>query len=117
MSGSIKWFEYVTDSGDNFALRRDESLTEEVNGTGSDYTPSSTAVYAIPSNVKPRYALYIDGSGLVSRKVTVMTAAKMSSLPATISDGGLTLGLSTSAGERITRPVSVDTGLVDGDNT
>lgn len=119
MAGSNKWFVYTADNTWKFACFRDESNTEAVNGTDSDYTPASPEVYGIPLNLKPRYVVYRDGSGLVTRKVTVMTLAAFAAPPATITDSvsGLTLGLAYKRGERLSIPYPGDTGLIDGDAT
>ena len=56
MAGSIKWFVYTTDSGQDFALKADESNLEAVNGSVQDMPGTATTTFALPRNVKPRKA-------------------------------------------------------------
>jgi len=123
MSGSIKWFEYETDGGDTFAIKMDESNGEAVSNT--DYSSTSTAVYALPRNVIPRTARYTSDDNAYQRTIPVTTAGTSSGdLPATISvqvagsATAVTLTLASFTGERFNAiPKAADTGLVDGDAT
>ncbi len=123
MAGSIKWFEYTTDDGDAFAIKMDESNGEAVGN--ADYTALSTAVFALPRNVKARMARYVSADTLYTRLIPVTdAAASAGTLPATItaevsgSATPVTLTLATFIGERFTAlPRAEDTGLLDGDAT
>jgi len=122
MAGSVKWFEYSTQSGDTFAVLMDESNGEAVGNP--DYTPTSTATYALPRNVRPRHAIYRSADGNSQRKIIVSdNAANAGTLPATIdfndgNGGTVTCSLSQFVGEEY-RPIpsAEDTGLTDGDAT
>lgn len=123
MAGSIKWFEYETDGGDTFAIKMDESNGEAVGNT--DYSATSTAVFALPRNVIPRTARYTSADNAYARTIPVTTAGTTTSdLPATISaevSGSatpVTLSLASFTGERFNAiPKAADTGLTDGDDT
>lgn len=127
MAGSIKWHVYVDDSAQSWAYKADESNLESVvtaaggtAGTG-DYGGASTAIYALPRNLKPRSALFRNASGSVSRRIVIPTAA----LYALLASGqnyvdpvsGETLVFVSKRGEELTVPFAVDTGLTDGDAT
>lgn len=123
MAGSIKWFEYTTDSGATFAISMDESNGEAVGN--ADYTTSSTVTFKLPSNVKKRYARYTSDDGLHQRVVPVgSNTANVNTLPESftaqavgIADGVL-VRLREYVGERISMiPQAADTGLNDGDLT
>ena len=114
MSGSIRWFPYETDAGDDFAIKADESNTEAVNsGVG---TPSS--LFALPRNVKPRHGIYRSADGLTSRKVYFVSQDNYNSVTvgSTITVNGITLFLTRKVGEVISAAQTIDTGLTDGDN-
>lgn len=118
MAGSLKFFKYVADDGTNFAVARDESNVEAVNtGVGIIVTPAEK--YKLPSNVKPRTAVYTSLDSRIRREITVMTPAIFAALDATtpITDqtSGQTLRLKFKKGEQITLPNLADTALNDGD--
>ena len=124
MAGSNKWFVYTTDDGTDFAIKLDESNTEEVNGATQDYVAAVAIKYSLPKNVVPRAAYYgsADGNRII----------KCVGLTRTIYDGiltnktsindplsaGATLGLVRIRPEVIRNlPFAQDTGLNDGDAT
>lgn len=119
MAGSLKWFVYTTDPGDDFAIYRDESNTEAVNAGTQDQPDTPTVTYALPRNVVPRYARFVSADGLVSRNVICLTQTIFDALAAgsTFTDPVSTkvLELSLKVGERIRIPKGKDTGLTDGD--
>lgn len=123
MAGSIKWFEYTTDSGATFAISMDESNGEAVGN--ADYTESSTVTFKLPSNVKKRYARYGSADGNTIRTIPISSPSEnVTTLPQTItaqiagSATGVVLALREYVGERIAMiPQAADTGLDDGDST
>lgn len=124
MAGSKKYFVYTTDEGDDFALLADESNTEAVNGGTQDYADGVAITYELPRNIKPRRAIYANANK--TRKVTcyALTSAIYTGIPAgapTITDpiaGTGTLSLVSLIPESMKRlPISIDTGLNDGDAT
>jgi hypothetical protein len=121
VAGSNKWFVYTADDGSDFALFRDESNMEAVNGGTQDYVPATAVVYALPRNVTPRRCNFSNSAGTVRRSVVALTQAIYNGiLPnATLTDvvSGETLTLSSKDGERIKLPKAADTGLTDGDAT
>lgn len=118
MAGSIKFFRYVADDGTTWAAQRDESNVETVNaGVDGIITPAQK--YKIPSNLKPRTAVYTDVTGRIRREIIVLTPAIFAALDATtpITDqvSGEALRLKFTKGERVTLPSLQDTALNDGD--
>lgn len=118
MAGSIRFFKYTADDGSTWAAQRDESNVEAVNsGVGIVITPAEK--YKIPSNLKPRAAVYVDLTGRIRREIIVLTPAVFAALDATtpITDqvSGETLRLKYTKGERVTLPSLSDTALNDGD--
>lgn len=122
MAGSLKWFLYTADSGVQYAVYRDESNLEAVNGAVGDYPDTGSTVTAgLPSNIKPRVASYGSANGLVRRTIICLTAAVFNALApgATITDAssGLTLTLISKTGEKVRLPKGQDTGQTDTDAT
>lgn len=124
MAGSIKYFVYTDDAGEDWALRRDESNVEAVNGAASGDYPNtgSTVRYELPRNVRPRTATYVSADGTVRRKVVVLTAARYATLATdapsfTDQVSNVTVSLKLQDGERVSLPFGADTGLNDGDAT
>lgn len=118
MAGSMKFWTYTADDGELFAAYRDESNIEAAN-TGGTILISTAVTYKIPSNLRPRYAVFISNDGRIRRNVTILNPTAYAALTAssTIVDqvSGETLRLKFKEGERITLPTLQDTGLNDGD--
>lgn len=123
MVGSKKWFKYTTKNGGGveFAIFLDESVTEDLNGTDSDYGSSDTIVFAVPSNITPRRAYFSNSDGTRTIRVTVLTQETFDALvPSdTIADpiGSGNLNLIRKNDEKIRLPRAADTGQQDGDAT
>lgn len=122
MAGSVKWFVYTTDSGDDFAAKLDESNTEEVNGGTQDFPAVPPTQYALPRNVEPRKAIYRSADGTVTRAIVCLTSAIFAGVDTgkpSFEDpvSGLTVFLRRKVGEVVSLPFGVDTGLIDGDAT
>lgn len=121
MAGSLKWFVYTTDAGDDFAIYRDESNIEALNAGTQDYVAATTAEYSLPGNVKPRVITYANPAGTIRRDVVALTATIFNGVipGATITDGvsGQTLTFVRKKGEVVRIPFAFDTGLDDGDAT
>lgn len=120
MPGSLKYLVYTTDEingGQSFALKRDESNIEAVNGSEGDYTGDPVLLYELPRNIKPRKANYASAT----RRTSIVILAPDIEPPATIADpvvsGGGTMNLISVTGEYLRRPVGSDTGQTDGDAT
>lgn len=126
MAGSIKWFVYTDDAGNDYAIKLDESNTEAVNGATGDFTPSITVRAGVPSNVKVRELFY---SNLQRTRTircvaltpqiygTIVGGQTVQTIPDPISPLDVTLFLTRANGERRTIPFGQDTGLTDGDDT
>jgi len=125
MAGSIKWFVYTTDAGDDFAIKLDESNTEAVNGSTQDFTAGLALVNALPRNIKPREIFYTNTTRTRRIRCVALTQAiytgaitgGVNSITDPIAGGSAQLGLIAARGEQITLPVPFDTGLDDGDAT
>jgi len=114
MAGSLKWFTYTTDAGDSFGVFADES-NAELAGTGVDLGGQTSALYALPRNVQPRYARYQDASGTVVRKALICTQGGTPTTPIIDPSSGLSLNLVAIVGEKARILTGVDTGIIDGD--
>lgn len=124
MAGSIKWFVYTDDAGEDWAIKRDESNTEAVNGGTQDLVDGASVPYSVPRNITPRYVVYSNAERTRSIKVTVLTPTLMTGIinggTNTITDpiaGTGNLGLVSIVGEKRNFPIPLDTGLNDGDAT
>ena len=121
MVGSMKWFVYTTDAGDDFGIFRDESNVEAVNGGTQDYPNAGAIVYAVPNNLKPRLVTYESNDGSVRRDIVALTQTIYNGIAAgaTMTDQatGLTLTFVRKKGEVVRIPRGIDTGITDGDNT
>lgn len=124
MSGSVKWFVYTTDSGQDFGIKLDESNTEAVNAGTQDYADGVTIPFALPRNIKPREVFYTNAARTRTIRCVCLTQTVYNGVIAggvpTITDpiaGTGTLGLIRGRGEQVQLPVPLDTGLNDGDAT
>lgn len=117
MAGSLRAFTYTADDGTTWALLRDESNVEAVNGAGNNLTAG--VKYKAPSNLRVRTATYANASGTIRRVVPVLTSATFGGLTGsnTLVDqvSGETLQLRFTQGERVSLLPLTDTGLNDGD--
>jgi len=115
MSGSIRWFNYTTDGGVVYSLQADRSNVGAVNPSGAG-TPGTLSVAAVPRNIKPRYALFADVTGLIRRKVPLLTPADVAALVPTLSfvpqGETATVALTYIVGETTRFPKLADTGRV-----
>jgi len=122
MAGSLKWFLYTTDNGETYALKADESNVEAVNGGTQDFLNDTEVIFAVPRNVKPRYALYTSADETRQIKCVCLTTTIYNGVPEnvpTITDpiGGGTLTLKRIRPEIISLPFGKDTGIKDADDT
>ncbi len=121
MAGSMKWFVYTTDNNDTFALWRDESNLEAVNGATGDYPATGGPRYSIPRNIKPRVITFESVDGLYRRDIVALTPAIFNAVVpgATMVDqvSGETLRFVRKKGEILRQPVGEDTGITDADAT
>lgn len=125
MAGSLKWFIYTTDTNVQQGVFMDEDWGELLGNP--DVTLDPSGLYAIASNLEPRYALYRSTSGSRQIKAVVCDPAQTSdTLPQTIALAGGTgevsddatdnqLYLSRLVGEEFRPVIALDTGIIDGD--
>jgi hypothetical protein len=126
MAGSIKAFVYTDDTGNDFAIKLDESNTEAVNGGTQDFVDGLNLVNGLPRNVKPREVFYTNTARTrtircVPLTLTIYNAIVSGTSAQTIADpiagGSATLGLIRANGERRKLFQPADSGLDDGDAT
>lgn len=122
MAGSKKYFVYRTDNGTEFALLADESNTEAVNSLVNDYADGVSIIYELPRNLKPRKLVYANAQGTRKISCYALTPEIFAGAPIaipTIPDpiaGSGTLSLIDTVPETRKRfPISIDTGINDGD--
>lgn len=113
MSGSLRWYNYVSDGGTTYAILADKSNIAAVNPSGAG-APSTLPVAAVPRNFKPRYALFSDSTGTIRRRVPLLTPADVTALTPTSSftpqGETATVILTAIRGEKINLPKLADTG-------
>ncbi len=113
MAGSIRWYNYVTDGGVTYSIQADKTNVAATNPSGAA-APSTLAVGAVPRNIKVRYALFADTTGLIRRKVPLLTPGDVTALSAILSftpqGETATVQLTYLVGERTRLPKLADTG-------
>lgn len=126
MSGSIKYFVYTDDRGQDWAIRRDESNVEAVHGGTQDYPDGLNLVYELPRNVIPRTLVYRTADNRQTKRIPGLTPTIFAGINvgAQITEGmgptpgsGTVFFLREKIGERVRVPFGQDTGLNDGDAT
>lgn len=114
MSGSIRWYNYISDGGQTYAIQADKSNVAAVNSATGGTTPASLPTAAVPRNIKPRYALFSDTSGTIRRKVVLLTPADVAALTSTtnfVPQGETaTVTITAIRGEKASLPKLADTG-------
>lgn len=127
MAGSLKWFIYTTDTGNDFGVNMDEDWGEKV--LNPDVTTDPSGLYGLPSNLEPRVARYRASSG--TRQLAIIVCdpnTTTDTLPQTITidatngepsaiAGENVLALTSFKGEIFTPIKATDTGQIDGDAT
>lgn len=113
MAGSMSYQRYVSDNGQAYAILMDRSNALAVNASASA-TPANLPTITLPRNIKPRYAIYTDTSGLIKRKVVLLTAADVAALVAadnfTPPEETAAVTITFIKGEEIRLPKLADTG-------
>lgn len=114
MAGSIKWMIYTTDQGTKYAVKQDES-----NGTlfgFDDFTPEDVGVQVLPRGFRMRRVNLKSNTGETTRSVSAgkPTAGLYAGTDLTVSLNGIPYTVTSTTGERATRPYAIDTGLTDG---
>lgn len=113
MAGSIRWYNYETDGGVTFSLQADKTNIAAVNPSGAAQ-PGSLSVSAVPRNIKVRYALFADTTGLIRRKVPLLTPGDVAALVPGLSfvpqGETATVTLTFIGGETTKLPKLADTG-------
>lgn len=121
MAGSKRWFSYVSDTGQTWAVQLDESNTEALNGAAAA-VPAAAArpLFLQPQGTRLRRVSYISADGLrtifcVALTTAIYTAANTATptIPSPIGTG--TLAFRERIPERVKSPRWADTGQLDGD--
>lgn len=79
MTGSRRWFRYVSDDGQNYAIQLDESNTELVNPNADTAANLVTGLRKRPSGLRPRGIRLSNSDNTVKRFCTVLTPTQFSS--------------------------------------
>ena len=112
MSGSNRYFNYVSDNGQTYAIYADKSNVQAVNPSGASVGTLPTI--KIPRNITPRYALFSDTTGLIRRKVPLLKATDVAALTAATSfvptGETATVTITAIRGEKVNLPKILDTG-------
>lgn len=123
MSGSRKTVPYIADDGSSYCISVDESNIELIMGAP---VLASGAFPALPKGTFPRYVRIQDATGLVKRKIPVLTVARFTALTGstvlTLATGDIDSGTAVrvrNKGSEVTRfvPSDFDSGKQDGDAT
>lgn len=125
MSGSLREFRYLSDTGLTFNIVGDESNIEEVNAalTSAELNPV-VGQLILPVATRCRSARYTSLDRRVSRVVPILSPSVVTSLPAqiTVSSGTgaaagtqVVLVLARTYPEKFRRAIGADSGLNDGD--
>lgn len=113
MAGSVRYYNYISDNGQTYAILADKSNIAAVNPSGAG-TPGTLPTITVPRNIRPRYALFSDASGLIRRRVPLLTPADVAALTAATSfvPQGETVTVTVTAirGEKVNLPKLADTG-------
>lgn len=113
MSGSLRYYNYVSDNGTTYAILCDKSNTAAVNASAAG-APATLPSTTVPRNIRPRYALFADTTGLIRRRVPILTAADLAALTPTsnfVPQGETaTVTITSIVGEKIRLPKLADTG-------
>lgn len=120
MAGSNRKFRYTSDDGEDYAINRDESNTEVLNGT----TAIPSDVGSLPDGYVTRYALLRSTTTGKQRKIVVLTPDIFAALDGgsdytlqVVGDAdGETFRVSSLIGEKRQGLFIDDSGDTDGDN-
>lgn len=112
MSGSLSYFVYKSDNGGSYALFGDKSNILAANPSGA--SNAGLPAIKLPRNIVPRYALFADATGLIRRKVALLTPADVAALTGSLSftPQGESVAVTITAirGEKVNLPKLADTG-------
>lgn len=120
MVGSRRFFLYITDGGEEFAIERDESLTEAINST-EDIAPVPAGTPGKDVLLEPRRMRYNSQNGQQSVDITLLnnTEAAYNAVPATVqvnrSGSNVVYYLTSYIGERRRFVPGIDTLQTDTD--
>jgi len=115
-----RWFGYIDDYGELYAVELDETNTEAVNAT-ADESPAQVPSNTLPRTITPRTVRYNDSAGLFSRSVVLLgnTPASLNGVPLTVTfdtkGGPIEMQLTSYIGERQRIVTATDTRQLDGD--
>lgn len=129
MAGSLRWFRYTLDDGENVGVFLDESNTEVLNGGVANTPPiGQRPTRQRPNGTRLRSITYKTADGLRTIKCVALTqqiyagvpaalATIPNPLPASGTTGGGQLAFWSKQPELVKPPrFGIDTGLNDGDN-
>jgi len=115
-----RWFGYVSDNGELYAVELDEANTEAVN-SALDEAPTQVPSNRLPAGMEPRTVRFNSPNGLYSRKVVLLgnTPASLNAVPLEVEfatkDGPVNMFLTSYIGERNRFVTAEDTMQLNGD--
>lgn len=115
-----RWFGYVDDFGELYAIELDEQNTELVNTT-ADADPGNVPTAFLPTGVVPRTLRYNSVDGLYTRTVVLLgnTPESLAAAPGLVTfptkAGDIAMQLTSYIGERQRFVTQTDTRQTDGD--
>lgn len=115
-----RWFGYVDDFGQAYAVELDESNTELVNPSTAE-AGTQVPTLTLPRTVQPRTLRYNDTSGLFSRSVVFLSpsADDLAAAPGVVTfdtkGGPIEMQLTSYIGEKQRFVTATDTRQLDGD--
>jgi hypothetical protein len=125
MAGSIKWFNYTSDAGVNYAIQNDESKAEAVAAPGGVCLGALVAgTVPVPRRLAYRYVNAFDTTNPTRRArfkigtLAVYNAITSATIITEAAGDGTTGGtwrVTSKRGEQTDLPFSGDSGLLDGD--
>lgn len=118
MAGSLRNFQYISDDGDVYLFRGDESNIEAINAATANIQIANVNAPGIPRNIKPRCLFYSNPERTRTLCGIASTVAVYNSPPNTIPDpfnAGSDLTLIRKQPEKMRMYPNFDTGLTDGD--
>ena len=123
MAGSRKTVAYVADDGASYCISVDESNVELIMGA---QVPANGSFPALPKGTFARFVRIQDATGLIKRKIPVLTSARFTALTGStvlvLATGDIDSGTSVrvrNKGSEVTRfvPSDFDSAKQDGDPT
>jgi len=112
MAGSIKWMQYTADSGEIFVVKVDEGNGEAL---GFDDYAGTGEGNLLPRGFQMRYVNAISAAGVQRRFWVGDPLDPLFAAGGTVTIDSVAYNITSSRGEKRTRPRGNDSGQLDGD--